>query len=292
MPLSSLNLQAFVAVARSGSFSRAAKLLHLTQSAVSQRLLNLERELATSLIVRDPAGLRLTAGGHELLRYCQLKDSLEEDVLMALDASRSRLAGTIRIATFSSLTCAIVMPALAPLLNDHPLINIELFTREIGQLSDMLLRSEADLVLTHEPSQRQELVAEEVGCESYVLVTSTRDAARQDVFLDHDPDDQMTTRFLAAQKKGGSRAIRRNFLDDVHALMTGVELGWGRAVMPRHLITGRRGVKVMAGFRPLLVPVYLQYVRQSYYAKLHTATRTALSEGIANLIAKASEAER
>ena len=287
MPLSSLNLQAFVAVARSGSFSRAAKLLHLTQSAVSQRLLNLERELATALIVRDPAGLRLTAGGHELLRYCQLKDSLEEDMLMALDASRSRLAGTIRIASFSSVTCAVVMPALAPLLKDHPLINIELFTREISQLSDMLLRSEADLVLTHDPSPRQELVAAEVGSEHYVLVASTRESARQDVYLDHDPDDQITARFLAAQKNGGSRALRRNFLDDVHALMKGVELGWGRAVMPRHLITGKRGVKVVTGFRPLLVPVYLQYVRQSYYAKLHTATRTALTQGIAALLAKA-----
>src|SRR5688500_12937041 len=99
MPLSSHQLDAFYAVAQTGSFTKAAARLHITQPAVSQRILNLEEELETSLFVRERQKLRLTDAGSTLLRYCQTKDSLETELVGRLRASQGgALTGALRIA--------------------------------------------------------------------------------------------------------------------------------------------------------------------------------------------------
>ena len=63
MSLSSLYLDAFVGVAKAESFSGAAKGLHITQSALSQRIKNLEDELGLTLFLRMTSGVRLTEQG-------------------------------------------------------------------------------------------------------------------------------------------------------------------------------------------------------------------------------------
>ncbi|MFM8314231.1 MAG: LysR family transcriptional regulator, partial [Deltaproteobacteria bacterium] len=71
MSISSSQLDAFFACSQTGNFTKAAKLLHLTQSALSQRILNLEGELQTTLFIRERNGIRLTSAGRELVQYCR-----------------------------------------------------------------------------------------------------------------------------------------------------------------------------------------------------------------------------
>src|SRR5690606_24636694 len=103
MSLSSKQLAAFLGVTREGSFSLAAQRLHITQSALSQRVRQLEEELETGLIIRDAAGLQLTPAGEELLRYCQVRESLETEALSRISSTQSSSGGTIRIGGFSSV---------------------------------------------------------------------------------------------------------------------------------------------------------------------------------------------
>ncbi len=78
-------LRVFVSVARQGSFSRAAEALFLTQSAVSQHVLSLERGLGTRLFKRTSRGVRLTTSGNTLLTYAEqilwLVAAAEKDVV-------------------------------------------------------------------------------------------------------------------------------------------------------------------------------------------------------------------
>src|SRR6476661_642944 len=114
--LSSINLDAFLACAQTGNFTRASEKLHITQSALSQRVQNLEAELETSLFIRDRAGIRLTEQGTELLRYCQSRTAIENEVVDRIKgASSTELSGVIRIGGFSSIMRSIILPALAPL---------------------------------------------------------------------------------------------------------------------------------------------------------------------------------
>src|SRR5688572_17239087 len=100
--LPSLQLDAFVAVAQTQNFSKAAEKLHITQSALSQRVMNLEAELNATLFIRDRTGVQLTELGQELLRYCQNKEALENEFLSKLHAEKkTELSGEIRIGGFS-----------------------------------------------------------------------------------------------------------------------------------------------------------------------------------------------
>src|SRR4051812_2314768 len=99
MALSSLHLEAFVALAKSKSFSEAARRLHVTQSALSQRILNLEADLEVTLFIRESTGARLSETGAKLLKYCQAKNSLEDEFLAELKTTNSKeLSGIFRIA--------------------------------------------------------------------------------------------------------------------------------------------------------------------------------------------------
>src|ERR1700683_3915215 len=103
MSLSSSQLDAFTAVAQGLSFTKAALKLHVTQSALSQRILNLEDELETTLFIREKSGLSLTEVGLELLRHCQTRSTLEDDFLSSIKSKTNNLSGTLRIAGFSSV---------------------------------------------------------------------------------------------------------------------------------------------------------------------------------------------
>ena len=90
MGLSSLYLDAFFAAARSLNFSLAARELHITQSALSQRIKGLEEELDLTLFVRLPRGVQLTDAGTRLLRYCQARFSMEQELLEQLTGKSSK----------------------------------------------------------------------------------------------------------------------------------------------------------------------------------------------------------
>lgn len=67
MSLSSLHLDAFFTAAQLLNFSQAAKQLHITQSALSQRIKALEEDLSLRLFVRKPRGVELSVAGERLL---------------------------------------------------------------------------------------------------------------------------------------------------------------------------------------------------------------------------------
>ena len=84
MGLSSLQLDAFFSAVRNKSFSAAARELHITQAALTQRIKGLETDLGVALFVRKPRGVEPTAAGTRLLRYCQTREQLEREVVLSL----------------------------------------------------------------------------------------------------------------------------------------------------------------------------------------------------------------
>src|SRR5262245_30957269 len=125
MPLSQDQLAAFGAVARAGSFTRAARVLHLSQPALSRRISNLEEELEAVLLVRGRSGAALTDAGRRVLAFLDAKHGLETDLLGDL-VSPSAYRGVVRLAGISSLLPAVVLPALAPFLREHDGVQIEI----------------------------------------------------------------------------------------------------------------------------------------------------------------------
>lgn len=278
MSLSSLHLDAFHAVARTLNFSRAAKSLHITQSALTQRIQNLEESLGLTLFVRSPRGVHPTPSGERLLRFCQARTSLEDELVDDLKGGADTgLGGTIRLAAYSTVLRSTIIPALAPLLRAHPRVLPYFFDMELRQLGDALLHGQADYIVIDRPLNRSDVETLAIGEEELVLVTSKEHEAPDMVFLDHDPDDRTTFDFLANQGDELPN-LRRAFFDDIYGIMDGVALGLGRAVIPRHLAALDDRLRIVKGFKSVRTPVHLQFFKQPFYTHLHDKVLTELQK--------------
>jgi DNA-binding transcriptional LysR family regulator len=277
MTLSSLNLDAFLACAQTGNFTRAAEKLHITQSALSQRVQNLESELETSLFIRGRSGIRLTEQGDELLRYCQARTAIEAEVVDRIKGlAADELTGVIRIGGFSSVMRSVILPSLAPLLVKYPRVKLELISRELRQLPELLKSGEIDFMVLDQNLNREDLETVHLGDELNVLVQK-KNYKGEDIYLDHHENDEITFKYLRMRSTNRSSKIERRYLDDVYGLLDGVKLGLGRAVLPLHLVKEDPEISVIEKGRSLKVPVVLHYYRRPFYNKLHTAVVEALS---------------
>lgn len=126
MPIRSpslVELHAFLAVARTGSFRKAADQLCVTQAAVSRAVLRLEEELGVDVLARSGAGVTLTAAGVELRRRVEQPVAALEEAAEQLRrrADRQRL----RLSVVPSLGNLWLMPRLEDFRAQHPEVELE-----------------------------------------------------------------------------------------------------------------------------------------------------------------------
>lgn len=126
MPRRNFNdLLAFVTVAREGSFTRAAALLGITQSALSQAIRGLEERLRIRLLTRTTRSVSPTPAGERLTRAIGHRFDEIEAELDALTALRDKPAGTVRITCGDHVLHSVLLPKLGPLLSDYPDLALE-----------------------------------------------------------------------------------------------------------------------------------------------------------------------
>lgn len=267
MKLSSHQVSAFIELAKTRSFSKAASTLAVTQSALSQRISNLEVDLETTLFIREPSGLILTTAGEMLLRYCQTAQSLETEVLESLKSNSKKFAGTFRIAGFSSILRSIIIPSLAPFLRENPGVICEFKSFEVNELLDVLRSSKADIVILDYHLNKNGIIEHTLGQEEYVVIESSSHESPSDLYLDHGPHDNATESFFNFQSSA-PKTFRRSFMGDVYGIITGVEEGLGRAVMSKHLLKSNKKVKILKGYKKYLRDVTLNYFEQPFYSTL------------------------
>ena len=128
-------LLTFRAVARHGSFSRAAEALARSQPAVSHQVGALERELGTALLVRGRAGAALTPAGELLLTHA---DALAERLALAgtqMDALVARERRTLTVGGFPSALATIVPAAAAALRTRDPGLEVAVEEGAVEELA-------------------------------------------------------------------------------------------------------------------------------------------------------------
>lgn len=126
MPKRNLNeLLYFVTVAREGSFTRAAALLGVTQSAISQAISGLETRLRIRLLTRTTRSVSPTVAGERLLQAIGHRFDEIESELDALTALRDKPGGTVRVTCGDHVLRSILLPKLTPLLRSYPDIRME-----------------------------------------------------------------------------------------------------------------------------------------------------------------------
>jgi DNA-binding transcriptional LysR family regulator len=126
MPRAERNdLEAFLAVARERSFTRAAAKLGVSQSALSQTVRGLEARLGLHLLTRTTRSVAPTEAGERLLRTLGPAFDGIDATLAELNEFREKPSGTIRITAGEHPAETILMPALERLLPEYPDIKVE-----------------------------------------------------------------------------------------------------------------------------------------------------------------------
>ncbi len=278
MSLSSLQLDAFAAVARLLNFSKAAESLFITQSALSQRIKNLEQTIGANLFIREPGKVRITEMGERLQRYCSVKDSMEQELLFnLLPSNEGQLGGITKIGAFSSILRSVVIPAMSSLLRKNPKIQCDFIHKETQGLPELFERAECDFIILDSSLDQTGVESVVLGYEEYVVIESAEYACPENIYLDNAPDDPATRDFFNNQEDDPP-PYSRKFMGETYGILAGVEAGLGRSVMPVHLLAERPHLKKVEGFREYKKAITLHYHKQAYYSDLHKAVVKQLTD--------------
>lgn len=142
------HLRYFIAVAKHGSFNRAAQTLHLTQPALSRQVKDLEEELSVPLLVRGKNAVTLTAAGDSF--YEEAREILAR-VDLAVQRVRSEpRAEVLRVGYAPSVTAGILPHALQRFHAEHPRVRVELADLFPQDMAGKARDGELDVVITLE----------------------------------------------------------------------------------------------------------------------------------------------
>jgi DNA-binding transcriptional LysR family regulator len=137
-------------VAARGSFSAAANALSFTQSAVSQQVAALEREVGTTLLERSPRGVRLTEAGQTVVNHADV-------ILSRLECAEEELAelaglrgGRLRLACFQSAGATLVPRAVAAFHDRHPKVELSMVEAEPVEAQERMRAGEIDMALVYD----------------------------------------------------------------------------------------------------------------------------------------------
>ncbi|RIX85030.1 LysR family transcriptional regulator [Acidovorax cavernicola] len=152
-------LRAFIAVARAGSVTEAALRLHITQSALSGLIKDLESNLGVQMLHRTTRKLQLSGAGEVFL---PMAERILQDLGMALDAVsdlRELRTGTVRIAVPQVMACTVMPEIMAAFARKYPGIRVRLQDSMVESVLGRLTSGDVDLAIGPERDASAHVVA-------------------------------------------------------------------------------------------------------------------------------------
>ena len=227
------HLEYFLAVARTGSLSGAAKLLRVNHSTVARRLDKLEQQLEVRLFDRLNNGYRLTEDGHALKKRAGQVEHEINQIQGVFSGSEAELRGTLTISKPSSGLLNLA-PLLVAFHHRYPDINLVLTAG--GERSE-IARMVADVAirLTNDPPE--ELVGYKLGqlpinifgSRAYLKRAGTRDLAEYDWLIWHDDDSVLNMEPALKRDIPNARIVLRT--NSYNELFEAVNAGMGISLL-------------------------------------------------------------
>lgn len=221
----------FLAVAREGSFSRAAKRLDVQHSTVSRRIRALEQNLATPLVERKASGYVLTPAGEDLKETaCRIENELLS-FEGAIGGQDDDIAGELRVTAIANMASTVLMPMFARFSAAYPRIKLNL---QVTNDSVRLSEREADVAIrqTNKPLEtligtRLTTVASAVyGARDYCAAVSSGKAEEKWIGVDCCDYHRTWT------KQAWPRAEHEFFVDETSLTLAALKQGLGVGFLP------------------------------------------------------------
>jgi len=167
-------MKSFVRVARSGSFSLAAKQCGVTQSRMSKQIAGLERHLGVQLLSRSTRQLRLTQDGVDYLQFAERILDLIDEAQAHVGLAKATPQGLVRVGSPIMFAAVFLLSKVAALLEGHPLLKFEIV---VSDASPNLIEQDLDVAIRF-GALSGDVVAKRLGAIRRVVVASPAYVAR------------------------------------------------------------------------------------------------------------------
>ncbi|MBS7813130.1 LysR family transcriptional regulator [Roseococcus pinisoli] len=165
-------LEAFLAIARHGSFVEAAERLNLTQSTVSARIKELEQDLAVPLFDRTRRQIQLTPKGRELLDYADRALALQQEIKRRI-GSPEALAGVVRIGV-AELIAVTWLPRFTAMVRErYPAVTLQFEVAMNPSMLNGVRSGDLDIGLIIQPERQTELEMRHLGTVPFAWMAGT-----------------------------------------------------------------------------------------------------------------------
>ncbi|HYD60464.1 MAG TPA: LysR substrate-binding domain-containing protein [Noviherbaspirillum sp.] len=146
-------LRYFVAIVDHGSLSRAARVLHIAQPALTQQIQQLEEELGAQLLHRSAQGVMSTDAGKIFYEHAQAILKQVSDAKSAVAQSTTRPTGTVALGIPQSVSNALALPLLTAVRESYPEISLQITEELTGNLIEQLKSGRINLAVLFDDGQ-------------------------------------------------------------------------------------------------------------------------------------------
>lgn len=176
-------IELFVAITETGSFSRGAETVYLTQSTVSQHMAALEDELGTELFDRLGRGVVLTSGGEKFLLHARRILSERDVLLQSMAGFRGLESTLLKIGASNIPANYLIPPLLATLKEKYPGITLNMITGDTRDIIACLERAEIELAVVGNCLTTKKVEFVPFMTDSLVLIVGSNHRLRNKDFI-------------------------------------------------------------------------------------------------------------
>jgi len=235
-----------------GSFSKAAALNTITQSAVSQQIRSLENRFKVTLIERGRRNFSLTPEGQAFLLVSKEILDIYDHLGDRLHELQNIIAGDLKIATIYSIGLHELPPFLKEFRKQHRDVEVTVEYRRSSEVYSMVLNGEADLGLVSYPAKRKGILIEPFTEDRLVLIchpdhrlSSRKEIRIQELegekFIAFEPD-LPTRKILDRHLKEQGVAINQTMeFDNIETVKRAVEIENGISIVPQNTVADESG---------------------------------------------------
>lgn len=234
------NLEAFMAVAEHKTVRAGARAVHISQTAMTQRIHILEQKLNITLFVRTRQGMHLTSEGEKLLRYCHIVSDFSSVTLSDIMHAGIESVQRVKISGPSSIMISRIIPTCMKIMKQFPQLYITFDVNDSNNTVDLLRNGLCQFSILRPEQVTRDMASALLSPEKYMLVCTKKwksrklkDIIESERIIDFDESDLMTIHYLKQFDLLKSAQSDRLFVNRTESLSKMLIDGYGYGVLTK-----------------------------------------------------------
>lgn len=251
------SLKLFCDLAETKSFTKAAQINGVTQSAVSQQISSLETKFAAALIERSKKKFTLTKEGETLYKYSNQIAQSYDELRHKIQEIQNVVTGAIKVVTIYSIGLHELPPYLKKFLKKHPTVNVSVEYRRATQLYEDIISGMADIGLVAYPQKDPRLQVTSLAEDMLVLICHPEHPLAQKPrvklseivshkFIAFEPDIPTRRAIDKILRDRNVEVDHAMEFDNIETVKRAVEIDAGISIVPRSPVSQEVAKKTIA----------------------------------------------